>query len=516
MNFISYSQNFEDVVLWRALKDVRGGFYLDIGAQDPIKDSISFAFYQNGWRGVHLEPSSQYSEKLKLARPDEIVIQKAVGTAKAPIQFYEFEDTGLSTGDAQIAEAHHAAGYKSQNTLAEVISLDSLFNELGVQNIHWMKIDVEGWEEDVLKSWVHSSIRPWVVVIESTAPMTEVATHEQWESLILAKGYAFSFFDGLNRFYVHNNHAGLTGILSKPANVFDRFVTAGLAEIESKLHATTGELDSVKAEQDILKGKEADLDALTRKFIALSEVSFKAQSQHLLISDKVNALEIQLAKLSLDAASAASMQEKALQDTHRQLTESKTSLDILNGQKNELERLIHDEKVEHANTEFERNQLRIRLIEEIGNVQLALSERDGWYERVVSLHSSTSWQVTKPLRAIRRLCAQTSGSNIKYVKESPMPVEQTLTQRSLRWAQRILAKFPYLSVRVKNLVMKNPRTYSYIIRSIRAAPIIKHVEYIENSDIPAPKLQLVLSDSGPRIDRIYKQLVLATSRPKNG
>ena len=32
MSFISYAQNFEDVMLWRALKHISEGFYIDIGA----------------------------------------------------------------------------------------------------------------------------------------------------------------------------------------------------------------------------------------------------------------------------------------------------------------------------------------------------------------------------------------------------------------------------------------------------------------------------------------------------
>jgi len=49
MPFVSYAQNFEDVILWRALKHVGRGFYIDLGAQDPVIDSISLAFYEHGW-----------------------------------------------------------------------------------------------------------------------------------------------------------------------------------------------------------------------------------------------------------------------------------------------------------------------------------------------------------------------------------------------------------------------------------------------------------------------------------
>ena len=35
MTFVSYAQNGEDVVLWRALSHVENGFYVDVGAADP-------------------------------------------------------------------------------------------------------------------------------------------------------------------------------------------------------------------------------------------------------------------------------------------------------------------------------------------------------------------------------------------------------------------------------------------------------------------------------------------------
>ena len=51
----SYAQNFEDVLLRRALRDIEAGFYVDIGAQDPVVDSVSRGFYELGWRGIHAE-----------------------------------------------------------------------------------------------------------------------------------------------------------------------------------------------------------------------------------------------------------------------------------------------------------------------------------------------------------------------------------------------------------------------------------------------------------------------------
>jgi len=49
VTFISYAQNHEDVLLYRALKGVGKGFYIDVGANDPEEDSVTKAFYDRGW-----------------------------------------------------------------------------------------------------------------------------------------------------------------------------------------------------------------------------------------------------------------------------------------------------------------------------------------------------------------------------------------------------------------------------------------------------------------------------------
>ena len=47
--FVSYAQNHEDVVLARALHpDDRTGFWVDVGAGDPVVDSVTAAFAERG------------------------------------------------------------------------------------------------------------------------------------------------------------------------------------------------------------------------------------------------------------------------------------------------------------------------------------------------------------------------------------------------------------------------------------------------------------------------------------
>jgi FkbM family methyltransferase len=217
----SYAQNLEDVMLWRALKHVEQGFYIDIGAQDPVVDSVSLAFYEKGWRGIHVEPMPVYANMLHEHRPDETVVQAAISPRKGTLRFYEIPDTGLSTADRTVAEHHRASGLEVRETIVACLPLSEVFRMVGRRDIHWLKIDVEGWEKSVLESWGRVTRKPWIVVIEATLPNTQEESHRAWEHLLLKRGYRFVYFDGVNRFYVHESHRELKTVFRTPPNVFD-------------------------------------------------------------------------------------------------------------------------------------------------------------------------------------------------------------------------------------------------------------------------------------------------------
>lgn len=242
----SYAQNFEDVILWRALKHVERGFYIDIGAQDPVVDSVSLAFYEKGWRGVHVEPVAAYARKLREARPDEEVIEAAIAEQAGTIAFWEFPDTGLSTGDPAIAEGHQGEGRQCRPSAVPCMPLSAILERYRDREIHWLKIDVEGMEARVVAGWEPSGVRPWIVVVESTRPNSPEATHAEWEPLLIGLGYDFVYFDGLNRFYLSRERSELRRAFGPGPNFFDGFVLAAVAERDR----TVAELAARVAERE--------------------------------------------------------------------------------------------------------------------------------------------------------------------------------------------------------------------------------------------------------------------------
>ena len=237
MTFVSYAQNFEDVLLWRALRDVTTGFYIDVGAAHPDTDSVTRAFYDRGWSGINIEPTPEFSLRLTAARPRDRNLQIVLGESPGRTELFVVNGTGLSTVEPAAAEAVRRAGLNGCHVEIAVDTLANLCRQYAPPDTHFLKIDVEGAERAVLAGANFTSFRPWIVLVEATAPMSTVATHEEWEFILVQANYRFAWFDGLNRFYVSaEKHDELAHAFQTPVNVFDNFVRAADSEWVRRIH----------------------------------------------------------------------------------------------------------------------------------------------------------------------------------------------------------------------------------------------------------------------------------------
>ena len=221
-----YAQNFEDVILWRALGNIENGRYVDVGAHDPDYSSVTRRFYEAGWRGINVEPVVTMFEKLVDRRPEDFNVQVACSDHEDDMTFYEVRDTGLSTVDPVHASQMRADGRNVVETSVHLVTLDSLLEEYDLGPIHFLKIDVEGAEPAVLAGCELTRWRPWILVIEATAPLSRDLASATWEPGVLASGYQKVYFDGLNNYYVADEHAELAADFGLQPNCFDGFALA--------------------------------------------------------------------------------------------------------------------------------------------------------------------------------------------------------------------------------------------------------------------------------------------------
>ncbi|MBU6497744.1 MAG: FkbM family methyltransferase [Rhodospirillales bacterium] len=211
-------------MLWRALGDVAQGFWIDIGASDPVQHSVTRAFFERGWHGVNVEPMPAPFARLQAGRPGDINLNLAIGAANGRMVFYDCEDSSLATLEPAVAERNRADGRRVEARDIEVITLAELCRLQAPADIHFLKIDVEGAEAQVLAGADFATWRPWIILLEATIPLSQTDSSQDWEPGLLAQGYRFAWFDGLNRFYIAAERwDALAQHFRAPANVWDDY-----------------------------------------------------------------------------------------------------------------------------------------------------------------------------------------------------------------------------------------------------------------------------------------------------
>lgn len=226
MTLTSFAQNREDVLLDRAFARGVKGFYIDVGAHDPVLHSVTKHFYDLGWQGINIEPVSEAFGRLAVARDRDINLNVGISDEAGALTLYESPlGTGLSTFSAVVAGHHRAAGWSMVEAIVPVATLAGVCEEhVEGRTIDFLSIDVEGFERQVLEGADFERFRPRVVLVEATRPGTSTPSHEEWEKLLLGARYAFATFDGLNRYYVRQEDEDLRHVFEVPVNVFDDYV----------------------------------------------------------------------------------------------------------------------------------------------------------------------------------------------------------------------------------------------------------------------------------------------------
>jgi len=408
--FVSFAQNFEDVLLWRALKHIDKGFYIDIGAQHPEADSVSKAFYDHDWRGVHVEPIRPYADLLRDHRPDEVVLEVALAAESGILTFYNIPETGLSTADSTIAEGHWHQGFTIQEITIPCIPLSDVFARYGDRDIHWVKIDVEGFELAVLEGWGDSPVRPWIVVVESTLPNTQIDTHEIWEAQLLERGYTPAFFDGLNRYYVAEQHPELLEALEYGPTVFDQFAfSPQVTHTYTVLFRQQLNLERERAQKELEHAHDrAQQELALERDRAQQELALERdRAQHLEASwnqakEQAEALQTQINQLEQMLQQQLAEEQERIQQLESQKQAITSQADTLQVQLNQQEQAFAQER---DRAQALRRKWKLAREKNATLTQSAKHTRrkvNQLRQELTSVYSSISWKLGSPLRISKR------------------------------------------------------------------------------------------------------------------
>lgn len=151
----------------------------------------------NGWHGINIEPlPNVYSDLLKY-RTRDINLNYGAGLKDDNLILY----TNGYNGVGSTLNKNFSRNSKTINI--EVHSMSKICNKYVPKNeeIEFCKIDVEGYEKNVLLGYDFVNFRPKIFCIESTLPGSSIPSYNEWEYILLENGYKFGFQYVINRYY---------------------------------------------------------------------------------------------------------------------------------------------------------------------------------------------------------------------------------------------------------------------------------------------------------------------------
>lgn len=470
MSIVSYAQNFEDVMLWRALGHLADGLYVDIGAQHPLVDSVSMAFHQAGWRGVHVEPVPAYAQMLREARPGDTVLQVALGAAEGTLELHVIEDSGLSTAVNEYADQHRdQRGLPARSVQVPQLTMRSALQYLAGREVHWLKIDVEGFEEQVLRGWDSSVLRPWIMVVEATRPGSPELDFAGWDPLIVGAGYRFVYFDGLNRFYVADEHAELVAAFAAPPNVFDGAQLSGLASNPWCHRVLTQAAEGARAAAEQASWLRNEWDAAEARR-RLAEDALAAQSAARAAAEDALAAQ-STARAAADAALAveragreAAVHSQAIEQARAEAAERELAAldDAQRSHALVAENTRQLLEAEHAHLAALTQQWEAAETALVAKVADLQHWSHHWYtiaeqreQTRQALLGSTSWRLTAPLRGARA----TARRGLDLARRAPHALRRRgvgLAGRVVRWTVRKVLANGRLSQLARGVLASHP------------------------------------------------------------
>jgi FkbM family methyltransferase len=161
-----YSQYKQDEYLETTIfKGYKDGFYVDVGSHDGVSLNNTLYFERNNnWRGINIEPIKGVFDKLVENRTADrnTNINCAICNYDGEADFYLNEGyTEMLSGIIENYDARHLERLKNENTemlaTTQVVKvntkrLQTILDEHEVSHIHYLSIDVEGAEFEVIKS----------------------------------------------------------------------------------------------------------------------------------------------------------------------------------------------------------------------------------------------------------------------------------------------------------------------------------------------------------------------------
>ena len=202
------------------LDGLRGGFFVDLAAFDAVAYSNTYTLEESlGWEGLCIEPMANHWEGLLRRRRCKVVAAVVGGVTGAGVEFAR-RSLGNDQGHAGVisldtdnrpggGQAGGAGQSGPSHLLLQTVSIAKVLSDFDApETVHYLSLDIEGFESHVLESFPFHDHRVLIVTVERPDLCSR--------TILRLQGFSFlRDLDGQDEIWIHPALAGFDEKMSR-------------------------------------------------------------------------------------------------------------------------------------------------------------------------------------------------------------------------------------------------------------------------------------------------------------
>lgn len=183
------------------------GFFVDVGANDPVRHNNTLFFEEQGWSGIAIDPlpgmEERWRRSARKARFFPVAASNTRGTCTLEVVHGKKDWQTMLSG---IRGSRRPSGeYDAQEVTVRAECVRDILSAEGIGVVDYLSIDVEGHELSVLEGIDFQHVEFRVITIENNAGGSHRFGDPRIRQLLKSEGFRYyARIEGLDDIYVNN------------------------------------------------------------------------------------------------------------------------------------------------------------------------------------------------------------------------------------------------------------------------------------------------------------------------